>query len=74
LPERKPHPAPLLHALRALGASPGDAVYVGDSEVDLEAAANAGLPFLCVGWGRAAGRVADPLARFADLPGRIAAR
>lgn len=44
LPVRKPNPEPLLHAFRTLGAS--EAVYVGDSPVDAEAAQNAGVPFL----------------------------
>jgi phosphoglycolate phosphatase len=44
LPERKPHPEPLLAAVRALGDKP--AVYVGDSEVDAETSAAAGLPFV----------------------------
>lgn len=43
LPQRKPDPAPLLHALNALEAK--RAVYVGDSEVDAETARRAGLPF-----------------------------
>jgi phosphoglycolate phosphatase len=44
LPQRKPHPAPLLHAARALGADPP--IYVGDSEVDAETAARARIPFV----------------------------
>lgn len=42
LAERKPHPAPLLAALSALGVE--RAVFVGDSEVDAETAVAAGLP------------------------------
>lgn len=44
LPQRKPDPAPLLAALRVLGEGP--AIYVGDSEVDAETGARAGVPFL----------------------------
>lgn len=44
LPERKPHPAPLLATVRALGAT--SALYVGDSEVDAETAVAAGIPLL----------------------------
>ncbi|MFN3972289.1 MAG: phosphoglycolate phosphatase [Gemmobacter sp.] len=44
LPLRKPDPAALLAAVAALGTSP--VIYVGDSEVDAETAARAGLPFL----------------------------
>jgi phosphoglycolate phosphatase len=44
LPVKKPDPLPLLETVRALGGPP--ALYVGDSEVDAETAARAGLPFL----------------------------
>jgi len=40
---RKPDPAPLHAAARALGAQ--EVLFVGDSEVDAETAARAGLPF-----------------------------
>lgn len=43
LPERKPHPAPLLETVAALG---GPGLYIGDSEVDARTAEAAGLPFL----------------------------
>ena len=43
LPERKPDPAPLQVVLSRLGATSG--LYVGDSEVDAETAARAGVPF-----------------------------
>lgn len=33
------------------GAGTGRAVYVGDSDVDIQTAANAGLPCLSVSWG-----------------------
>jgi phosphoglycolate phosphatase len=42
---KKPDPAPLRHAIAALGADPAAVLYVGDSEVDAETAVNAGLPF-----------------------------
>lgn len=42
---RKPDPAPLLRCCAALGAAAGDALYVGDSEVDHATAAAAGVPF-----------------------------
>ena len=38
-------------ALAALGADKSGAVYVGDSEVDVETARNAGLPLIAVSWG-----------------------
>lgn len=37
--------------MKNLGAGSSDAIYVGDSEVDLEAAANAGIPCISVAWG-----------------------
>jgi pyrophosphatase PpaX len=48
----KPHPASLLLALDRLGASPGDAAYVGDSPFDMQAAKSAGLYAIGVSWGR----------------------
>lgn len=48
---RKPAPDSILEVLRRLGVRPEDAVYVGDSEVDVAAAANAGLNCLAVSWG-----------------------
>lgn len=41
---RKPDPAPLLAAFDELGS--GHRIYVGDSEVDAETAARAGVPFI----------------------------
>lgn len=49
--ERKPHPAPVLAALKALGAEGAEAVYIGDTEVDKETAENSGLDFIAVEWG-----------------------
>ncbi len=46
---RKPAPDMLQKAMGALGID--SAVYVGNSEVDLQVAANAGLPCLLVTWG-----------------------
>lgn len=43
LPVRKPDPAPLHHALEGMT---GPALYVGDSEVDVETAERAGIPML----------------------------
>ena len=48
---RKPNPDAVLEALRAMGVERGEAVYVGDTEVDLETARNAGLDCASVGWG-----------------------
>ena len=47
----KPYPEPILHCLELLGARPEEAVYVGDSPYDMQAAKAAGVPALAVGWG-----------------------
>jgi pyrophosphatase PpaX len=47
----KPAPDPILAALERLGASPGEAVYVGDSPFDIRAAKAARVHAVAVGWG-----------------------
>ncbi|MDA8437588.1 MAG: HAD hydrolase-like protein [Propionibacterium sp.] len=49
----KPHPDPLLSALGQLGRHPREAVYVGDSVWDLQAARAAGTAAIGVTWGAA---------------------
>jgi phosphoglycolate phosphatase len=51
LPERKPHPMPLLHAAQTMGVSPGECVYVGDAERDMQAAKAAGMYAVVAGYG-----------------------
>ncbi len=46
---RKPYPDMVFAAMKALGAE--RCVYVGDSEVDVQTAQNAGVPCLSVTWG-----------------------
>lgn len=41
----------MLAALRTLGIDRKDAVYIGDSDVDVETARNAGLSCIAVAWG-----------------------
>ena len=48
---RKPEPDGVFLALKELGRTQGEAVYVGDSDVDLQTARNAGLPCISVLWG-----------------------
>lgn len=48
---RKPAPDMVLKALEELGAEKRDAVYIGDSEVDVLTARNSGLPCISVLWG-----------------------
>lgn len=49
--KRKPAPDSVLEALRCLGVEREDAIYVGDSDVDVETAHNAGLRCVGVSWG-----------------------
>lgn len=51
LPQRKPHPAPLLHGVALAGLHPGACVYVGDAERDVQAARAAGMPSLVAHFG-----------------------
>ena len=48
---RKPAPDMVLRAIEQLGCQHNEAVYVGDSEVDLATARNASLPCIAVSWG-----------------------
>ena len=48
---KKPAPDTVIEALSQLGVSSKNAVYVGDSDVDLETARNAALPCISVLWG-----------------------
>lgn len=48
---RKPAPDAVNEALRVLGMSKSEAVYIGDSDVDFETAKNAELPCISVLWG-----------------------
>ncbi len=46
LKERKPHPAPLLHACKLIGTAPSQSIYVGDAERDIRAGHHAGMATL----------------------------
>lgn len=48
---RKPNPDAVLRALQETGGSRGRALYIGDSEVDIETAQNAGIACVTVLWG-----------------------
>ena len=48
---KKPAPDTVNEALSQLGVDRLNAVYVGDSDVDLQTARNAGLPCISVLWG-----------------------
>ena len=71
---RKPDPAPLQATAAALGAR--DVIFVGDSEVDAETAARAGVPFVLYTEGYRKGPVKRithdrAFSDFTDLPGLI---
>ena len=51
LPEKKPHPAPLLHVAGRFGVDPSRLLMVGDSVNDVRAARAAGCPVVCVPYG-----------------------
>ena len=51
LPERKPHPMPMLHAADAMKIAPDRCVYVGDDRRDIEAGRAAGMPTIAALWG-----------------------
>ncbi len=48
---RKPAPDMVRLAMKRLGVQASDCIYVGDSDVDLATARNAGLPCVSVLWG-----------------------
>lgn len=72
----KPDPAAVLSAMERMGLSREDCVYVGDMDVDLNTAKNAGIDCIGVAWGfmgrekllsLGASRVADTAEQLADM-------
>jgi 2-phosphoglycolate phosphatase len=51
LPQRKPHPAPLLLAASQLSVPANACLYVGDAERDVQASRAAGMPVLVARYG-----------------------
>lgn len=51
LPQKKPDPAPLLHAAEQLGVKPEDSLMLGDSMSDVKAARAAGFDIICMSYG-----------------------
>lgn len=49
--KRKPEPDMVYYALKELGCRAAEAVYVGDSDVDVLTAKNAGMTYIGVSWG-----------------------
>ena len=48
---RKPDPNGLLQIFKRLGCEKDEAVYIGDSDVDIQTAKNAGIACISVAWG-----------------------
>ena len=48
---RKPAPDMVLSVLDRFGVTPREALYLGDSEVDVETSVNCGMDCVCVSWG-----------------------
>jgi len=61
LPEKKPHPMPLLHAAKFFDAPTGQVLLIGDSRNDVLAARAAGCPIFCVPYGYNHGKPVDGL-------------
>lgn len=51
LPEKKPHPLPLLYTAEQLGVEPADSLMLGDSKSDVKAARAAGFKIITVSYG-----------------------
>ena len=49
--ELKPHPEPLLHAVKQCGFAAQDCLFVGDSRHDVDAARAANMKVICVTYG-----------------------
>ncbi len=74
LPQKKPHPEPLLHAARFFKVTPQQSLMIGDSISDVSAARAAGFQIICMSYGYNHGediRTANPDAvidSMAELP------
>jgi phosphoglycolate phosphatase len=74
LPEKKPHPLPLLHSAQFFGVTIDKLLLIGDSLNDAVAARAAGCPVFCVPYGYNHGEPVDGLdldAVVADLPAAL---
>lgn len=68
LPEKKPHPMPLLHAAKFFGVPAEQVLLIGDSLNDTIAARAAGCPVVCVPYGYNHGEAVDGLDLDAVIP------
>lgn len=74
LPEKKPHPLPLLHSAKFFGVPIEQLLMIGDSLNDTLAARAAGCPVFCVPYGYNHGEPVENLdtdAVIADLPAAL---
>jgi len=76
LPEKKPHPLPLLHSAEVMGVKPENSLMIGDSMSDVKAARAAGFGIVCMSYGYNHGvdirdskpdAVIDSMAQFAEI-------
>ncbi len=76
LPEKKPHPLPLLHSAEVMGVKPENSLMIGDSMSDVKAARAAGFGIICMSYGYNHGvdirdskpdAVIDSMAQFAEI-------
>ncbi len=49
--KKKPAPDTVIEAMKILGVTKEQCVYVGDSDVDIKTAENSGMPCISCGWG-----------------------
>jgi len=68
LPEKKPHPMPLLHAAKFFGVETSEMLLIGDSLNDTIAARAAGCPTFCVPYGYNHGNPVEDLDLDAVIP------
>ncbi len=68
LPEKKPHPLPLLHSAQFFGVPIERLLLVGDSLSDAQAARAAGCPIICVPYGYNHGEPVESLNVDAVIP------
>ncbi len=73
LPEKKPHPMPLLHAAKFFNVPVKSLLLIGDSLSDTLAARAAGCPVFCVPYGYNHGEPVESLDQDAVIPGLPAA-
>jgi phosphoglycolate phosphatase len=68
LPQKKPHPAQLFHACEGLDVPAAQAIMIGDSVNDAQAARAAGMPIFIVPYGYNEGVAAESLQADAIVP------